>query len=96
MHAPDAWKFSAVGITSGCSQEILGNSALAEKIADTRAIVEVKVLEEFFQVLAADPARAFYGPGHVVAAVEQGAVGKLLMADSLYRCGPSLSLSVSL
>lgn len=40
-------------------------------------------------MLGVDPARAFYGPGHVVAAAEQGAVAKLLIADSLYRCGTS-------
>ncbi len=36
-------------------------------------------------MLAADPARAFYGPGHVRAAAELGAVGTLLLSDSLLR-----------
>ncbi len=36
-------------------------------------------------MLAADPARAFYGPGHVRAAAELGAVATLLLSDSLLR-----------
>jgi protein pelota len=36
-------------------------------------------------MLSADPARAFYGPGHVAAAAELGAVQTLLIADSLFR-----------
>jgi protein pelota len=36
-------------------------------------------------MLAADSTRAFYGPGHVAAAAEQGAIANLLIADSLYR-----------
>ena len=38
-------------------------------------------------MLGNDASRAFYGPGHVVAAAQEGAVAKLLIADSLYRCG---------
>lgn len=67
-------------------QEILGNASLVEKIANTTAIAEVKALDDFFQMLAVDSAKAFYGPGHVIAAAGQGAVAKLLIADSLYRC----------
>lgn len=66
-------------------QEILANESLVERIANTTAIAEVKALDDFFQMLAVDSAKAFYGPGHVVAAAEQGAVSKLLIADSLYR-----------
>lgn len=36
-------------------------------------------------MLAEDPARAFYGPGHVFAAAELGAIQTLLLADSLFR-----------
>lgn len=57
-----------------------------EKIANTTAIAEVKALDDFFQMLSVDSAKAFYGPGHVITAAEQGAVDKLLIADSLYRC----------
>ena len=55
-------------------------------MADTKAAKEVAALDEFFAMLATDSSRAFYGPGHVVAAAEQGAVSKLLISDALYKC----------
>jgi protein pelota len=36
-------------------------------------------------MLSNDPSRAFYGPGHVVAAAELGAIQTLLLTDSLFR-----------
>lgn len=51
-------------------------------------------MQEFFEVLNVEPARAFYGPGHVIAASAAGAIGKLLIVDSLYRCA-SLSNKLS-
>ena len=36
-------------------------------------------------MLGHDPARAFYGPGHVRAAHEVGAIQTLLISDSLFR-----------
>ncbi len=36
-------------------------------------------------MLSSDPTRAFYGPGHVMAAAELGAIQTLLIADSLFR-----------
>ena len=35
---------------------------------------EVEALQEFYKMLSEDPARAFYGPGHVYAAAELGAI----------------------
>lgn len=46
---------------------------------------EVKALGGFYSMLASDPARAFYGPGHVVAAAELGAIQTLLITDSIFR-----------
>jgi hypothetical protein len=37
-------------------------------------------------MLAADPARAFYGPGHVAAAAELGAVQTLLISGAPLGC----------
>ena len=62
-------------------------------MADTKAAKEVAALEAFFAMLGNDSSRAFYGPGHVVAAVEQGAVSKLLLVDSLYRCTHILQIA---
>jgi protein pelota len=36
-------------------------------------------------MLSNDPARAFYGPGHVFAASELGAIQTLLITDGLFR-----------
>ena len=36
-------------------------------------------------MLGQDSARAFYGPGHVRAAAELGAIQTLLMSDTLFR-----------
>ena len=52
---------------------------------DTKAARETNALQAFYAMLAADPARAFYGPGHVRAAAELGAVATLLLSDSLLR-----------
>lgn len=46
---------------------------------------EVKALGDFYAMLASDPARAFYGPGHVAAAAELGAIQTLLITDSVFR-----------
>lgn len=36
-------------------------------------------------MLSSNPARAFYGPGHVFAAAELGAVQVLMISDGLFR-----------
>jgi protein pelota len=36
-------------------------------------------------MMTADSARAFYGPGHVLAAAELGAIQTLLISDKLFR-----------
>ncbi|KAK9845401.1 hypothetical protein WJX81_005613 [Elliptochloris bilobata] len=66
-------------------KEVLASPAIASQIKDTKAARETNALQAFYAMLAADPARAFYGPGHVRAAAELGAVGTLLLSDSLLR-----------
>mmetsp|Transcript_3525 Transcript_3525/g.8394 ORF Transcript_3525/g.8394 Transcript_3525/m.8394 type:complete len:114 (-) Transcript_3525:376-717(-) len=46
---------------------------------------EVKALGDFQAMLSNCPARAFYGPGHVNAAAELGAVQTLLITDGVFR-----------
>jgi protein pelota len=48
-------------------------------------LTQVEVLQDFYKMLAEDPGRAFYGPGHVFAAAELGAIQTLMIADSLFR-----------
>ena len=67
---------------------------------DTKAAQEVAALQAFHTMLGQDSARAFYGPGHVRAAYELGAIQTLLISDTLFRVNDvakvSLSHSVSL
>ena len=41
------------------------------------------MLQEFYTMLSNDSARAFYGPGHIRAAHELGAIGTLLITDTV-------------
>lgn len=55
------------------------------RMADTKALAEVKTLELFYQILMCDPNRAFYGVKHVEKANEHQAVETLLISDNLFR-----------
>jgi len=66
-------------------KEVLKAPGIAEQIKDTMASREVRALGDFYSMLASDPARAFYGPGHVAAAAELGAIQILLITDSVFR-----------
>ena len=66
--------------------EVLATPAVAAAIRDIKALAEVKALDQFLAMLSDDPARAFHGPGHVLAADEAHAVQTLLLSDSLFRC----------
>lgn len=73
-------------VESRAVQEIFAQKDVAHRIADTKAAQEMAALDDFYGMLTRDPERAFYGPGHVLAAAEQGAIATLLLSDSLYRC----------
>lgn len=62
---------------------LLLHSRHDEYVQDTKALRETRVLQEFYAMLSHDSARAFYGPGHVRAAHELGAIGTLLISDSV-------------
>ena len=66
-------------------KEVLSSPEVAPRIKDTKAVQEARALEKFLTMLGSDPARAFYGPGHVIAAHELGAIDTLLISDSLFR-----------
>jgi len=66
-------------------KEVLALPAIASKIKDTKAAREVSALQDFYAMLTADSSRAFYGPGHVLAAAELGAIQTLLISDKLFR-----------
>lgn len=67
-------------------REVLASPAAKAAVADTASARGAAALDAFMETLASDPARAFYGPGHVAAAAELGAISTLLLSDSLFRC----------
>jgi protein pelota len=66
-------------------REVLADPAVAARIADTKAARESAALAAFFEALHTDPDRAWYGPAHVAAAADAGAVATLLLSDSVVR-----------
>ena len=66
-------------------REVLASKAVAAQICDTSAAREAAALGALFDTLAREPSRAFYGPGHVAAAAELGAIKTLMLSDSLFR-----------
>lgn len=66
-------------------QEVLSRPELQIRLANTKAVAEVRVLEEFMEMMNRDPDRAVYGPAHVKFAAEMGAINKLLVTDKLFR-----------
>lgn len=82
-------KFMLVHSSSGFKhslQEILQDTGVISKIADTKAAGEVKVLDAFYTTLQCEPAKAFYGKRHVEKASAAQAIETLLITDSLFRC----------
>ena len=70
----------------GALREVLESPSVARLIKDTKAAAEIAALDAFFETLASKPERALYGPAHVFAAHELGAIDTLLIADGLFRC----------
>ena len=70
----------------GALREVLESPSVARLIKDTKASAEIAALDDFFSTLAGKPERALYGPAHVFAAHELGAIDTLLIADGLFRC----------
>lgn len=66
-------------------KEVLAAPPVMALIKDTKAVKEVKALDDFHAMLSNDSARAFYGPGHVFAAHDRLAIQTLLITDELFR-----------
>lgn len=65
--------------------EVLQDPTIQVKLSDTKAATEVKALEQFYQILQVEPAKAYYGKNHVVKAAESQAIETLLISDNLFR-----------
>lgn len=82
-------KFMLVHTSSGFKhslKEVLQDPSVVNKISDTKAAGEVKVLENFYTTLQCEPAKAFYGKKHIEKANEAQAIETLLISDKLFRC----------
>lgn len=66
-------------------KEVLSDPQVGSKMADTKASGEIRVLNEFFDMLKNDPDRAVYGVKHVEYANERMAIQTLLVTDELFR-----------
>ncbi|KAJ7535571.1 hypothetical protein O6H91_12G039000 [Diphasiastrum complanatum] len=66
-------------------KEVLASPAVVTQIEDTKAAQEVKALEDFYNMLSNNPARAAYGPRHVEVAHDRLAIQTLLITDKLFR-----------
>lgn len=66
-------------------QEVLTRPDFRVRLANTKAVGEVNVLNDFHAMLEKNPDRAVYGPNHVKLASEMGAIQKLLVTDKLFR-----------
>ncbi|XP_050344770.1 protein pelota isoform X1 [Nymphalis io] len=82
-------KFLLVKASSGFKhslKEVLQEPSVLNKISDTKAASEVKLLESFYTMLQLEPAKAFYGKKHIERANEAMAIETLMISDKLFRC----------
>ncbi|XP_073981649.1 pelota mRNA surveillance and ribosome rescue factor isoform X2 [Rhodnius prolixus] len=82
-------KFLLIHSSSGFKhslKEILMDPAVMAKMADTKALGEVRALEAFYTMLQTESSKAFYGINHVEKANEAQAIETLLISDNLFRC----------
>jgi protein pelota len=81
-------KFVVVHCSSGhihALNEVLKSPEVSATLADTKFAKETKAMEKFFEMMNKDENRAWYGPKEIARAVEKGAVGTLLVSNSLFR-----------
>eukprot|EP00824_Muranothrix_gubernata_P006734 TRINITY_DN18668_c2_g1_i1.p1 TRINITY_DN18668_c2_g1~~TRINITY_DN18668_c2_g1_i1.p1 ORF type:complete len:672 (+),score=102.86 TRINITY_DN18668_c2_g1_i1:95-2017(+) len=66
-------------------KEVLLDPGVQNRMADTKAAGEVRILQRFFELLGSDPDRTSYGPRHVQRANENQAIQVLMVTDQLIR-----------
>lgn len=77
MHASSA--------SGNALNEILEDPTVQKRITDTRAIKENSILNDFFDMMRVNPARAIYGEREVFYGQEMAAIEHLLIVDSMFR-----------
>lgn len=81
-------KFVLVHTSNGFKyalKEVLADPTVTNKLTDTKAASEVKVLDSFYSMLQNEPSKAFYGIKHVEIANEAQAIEVLMISDNLFR-----------
>ena len=72
----------ASSCTKQALSELLKNKDIQEKVSDSAAFSEAKILDQFYQTLNKDSNKAVYGVRSVKKAVEAGAVNIIMVTDS--------------
>lgn len=81
-------KFVLVHSSSGFKhslKEVLADPLVQNRLSDTKAAEEVKLMDRFYQLLNSDASRAFYGFKHVEKANNFQAIETLMISDTLFR-----------
>ncbi|TGZ83906.1 hypothetical protein EX30DRAFT_338501 [Ascodesmis nigricans] len=81
-------KFVVVHCSSGhvhSLNEVLQSPEVKAKLSDTRFARESAAMDRFLQMMTTDENRAWYGMKEVAKAVDQGAVGTLLVSNRVFR-----------
>ncbi|CAH7667881.1 eRF1 domain 1-domain-containing protein [Phakopsora pachyrhizi] len=65
--------------------EVLSSPQVSNQLKDSQYSKEIQALDKFQKMLNSDEHRAWYGEKHVDQAAERGAIGTLLISDTLFR-----------
>jgi len=65
--------------------EVLEDKAVQAKMEDTKAVREVRVLEQFYKTMMFDQDRITYGIRNIRTAQKAAAIAVLLLSDALFR-----------
>lgn len=65
--------------------EVLKNKKVVSELQDTKAFKETQVLNQFYKIFSENANKAVYGEKEVRFAIQQQAISKLLISDSLLR-----------
>mmetsp|Transcript_1981 Transcript_1981/g.3759 ORF Transcript_1981/g.3759 Transcript_1981/m.3759 type:complete len:402 (+) Transcript_1981:60-1265(+) len=66
-------------------KELLADEQVQKSIANTKAAMHLRALEDFYQTVKNEPDRVSYGPRQVKESIDMGAVQVLMVVDSLFR-----------
>ena len=80
-------KFVPCTLSSGekhSLHEAFADPSLMHHLADTKAALESRTLDDFYQRMNEDPDRVTYGAAHIFAAAEKAAIEILMVTDTVF------------